>query len=301
MKNTEIRPNTFLIGAQKSATTSVYDWISQHPQVCGPIAVKDFPYFINKESYEQKKANIFIKAYLDENILDEKIILQGSVQYMFYPNAIKKIYNFNPESKLIAVLRNPVERAVSAYKFMKKMGVETLTFNEAIEIEPERLGSDDYNTVSDLSYVSHGLYGQQLKQILKYFDRKKIMILLFEEVKSKPKSIISQIYKFLEIDPNFQPELNILNKTGSVRSIWIQNIVFRQNKFRSYITSLLDPVFPLHKRAKLRWLINDWNTASGDKKTRDEFFREKEILKQKFIEDICLLEKVSGLDLSGWK
>ena len=295
----QVQPNTFLIGAQKSATTSVFDWIAQHPDVCGPISLKDFPFFA-RDDYFEKGLDSLSKVYVEEGYQNHKIVLQGCVQYMFYPQAIDRIYSFNPDSKLILILRNPVYRAISAYSYFHKMKLETLSLSEALDKEQERVESDDFRITSELTYVEHGYYGKQLEYIFQKFDKKNVLVLKFEDVQSRPEWAMDQIFSFLDIDPDFTPDFTLLNRTGKVRFKLIQNAFFKKNAFRKFLVNLLDPVFPLHKRQKMRLYIKEWNTASG-KKEEDKYEDEKMRLKQLYKNDIDLLESITGLDFGNWK
>lgn len=81
MSKDSVLPNTFLIGAQKCATTSIYDWLSQHPKVCAPISVKDYAFFTRDDFYN--KGLKHLSSFYNGSYNNEKVILQGSVHYIF--------------------------------------------------------------------------------------------------------------------------------------------------------------------------------------------------------------------------
>ena len=81
MIKNKILPNTFLIGAQKSATTSVYNWLALHPDICAPLSVKDYAFFTREDFFE--KGINHLSSFYEDVFNDEKIILQGSVHYIF--------------------------------------------------------------------------------------------------------------------------------------------------------------------------------------------------------------------------
>lgn len=301
MGKRQFKINAFLVGAQKAATTSLYDWISQHPEICAPMSMKDFPYFAKDDFYAQG-SSVLTQEY--EKCKDEVNIntfLQGSVSYMFYPYSIKRIFEYNPESKLILVLRNPKDRAISAHRYFVKMQKETEPFEKAIELEDERMQSNDFRIKSDLAYLNHGLYGQQLQHIYNIFPRNQVLVLLYDDLKIRPEEITRKAYSFLGVSVDFIPEFVVKNKTGTIRSPWFQKVIFGKNRLRTFLVSCINPIFPLHKRTKLRLKLREWNTNTES--DLDENLSEDtlEKLRGYFEEDINLLEELTGFKLDAWK
>ncbi|RPG33680.1 MAG: hypothetical protein CBB72_008430 [Muricauda sp. TMED12] len=300
MNENDIRPNTFLIGAQKSATTSLYNWIAQHPDVCGPESIKDYPFFIKEELYE-KGIESLKEEYIKEGYSKQKIVLQGSVQYMFFEESIDRIYSFDPNSKLILVLRNPVDRAISAYNYFKKLNIETLSFPKAIAEEEFRL-KGDLRTICDLTYISHGYYFKQLSNIYKKFSKEQVLVLFFDDVNNNPDETTKEVFKFLEVSEDFKPNYKRLNVTGSVRFKVLQNLIFNKSKTKKILVdTIIDPLIPLHKRTKLRWWFKEWNTKKENINKDVLYTSEREELKLQFREDIEKLENLLRVDLSHWK
>ncbi|WP_299114845.1 sulfotransferase [uncultured Winogradskyella sp.] len=295
-----IKPNTFIVGSQKSATTSLYNWIAQHPDICGPGSLKDHPFFIKQEYYEKGIESLY-KTYLNEGYSDQKIIMQGSVQYMFFEKAIDRIFNFNPKAKLILSIRNPVDRAVSAYKFFRKLNLEPLKFSEALIKEDERL-KGDLATISNLTYYSHGLYGKQLSYIYNKFDESQVLVVFYDDIKNSPNKVIKEAYKFLNVEPNFTPDFTIHNKTGKSRYQTLQSIVFGKGKIRKFIVdNFVNYFIPLSKRTQIKLAFKEWNTVEEVQNDLDDFVEERELLRVRFIEDIELLERLLGVNLKQWK
>jgi Sulfotransferase domain len=296
-----IKPNTFIIGVQKAATTSLYNWLAQHPDICGPSSIKDFPFFI-KEEYLNKGIEYLEKEYLKGGYLNQKIILHGCVQYMFEEKAIENIFEFNSKAKLICVLRNPTDRALSAYKFFKKLNKEKRSFKSALNFENECM-KGTFQQKHDFTYKAHGLYAQQLERVYKKFKKEQVLILLYEDVTDNPQLIINQAFKFLNVDSSFIPEFKVLNTTGEIKYKILQNIFFNKSKFKKLIVdNLVDPILPIHKRAKIKWAFTDWNTKKKDIKSKEtEFEKEILFLKNYFKEDILKLEKLIERNLDAWK
>lgn len=291
-------PNTILIGAQKAGTSSFYDWLSQHPDIFAPKSVKDYPYF-SYEDYYSKGLKHYKKYF--EKKQDESIILAGSVNYVCFEYAIKRIHELNKDMKLIFVLRNPIERAFSAYNYQLKMMRENITdFETALEQENERLCSDDFTVLSELTYIEHGLYYKQLQMLQKYFPLNQIKVILFDDIKENPELTVKEVFTFLNIDREFKPEFNFLNETGEIKYKWIKSLLYKQGSFRKFIVQNIVNVFlPLEKRAAIKDYISHQFTIKSKKNNLEDHIKEK--LLSEFIVDINSLEILLNKDLSLWK
>jgi hypothetical protein len=295
-----ISPNTFLIGVQKGATTSVYNWLSQHPEICAPVALKDFEYFTRKEYFTDKN---LLNSFYKEVYNYEEIIMQGSVHYIFFEQALKRIKEYCSDAKFILILRNPVDRAISAYHYAVKFNYENLSIEEAFAKEEERLKSDDIRILSELTYKEHGLYYKQIKKFYEYFDENQIEIQLYEDVSKRPEEVTKSIFKFLGVDTKFVPEYKSLNNTGEVKSKFLQKVGFGNNPIRNFfVRKVLRCFLSENQWAKFRFYIIHKNTKSKNKnyieETNSEFI---EKLKSFYREDIKKLETLINKDLSSWK
>jgi hypothetical protein len=296
-------PNTILIGVQKAGTSSLYDWISQHPEVCGNVSVKDFPFFINNKFYN--KGLDYLSRIFSSYFKNEKIVFHGNVQYIFNTVGLKRIQKDIPNPKFILILRNPVDRLFSSFNYFKKMHLEDEDdiLVASIEKRKERENSNDFVIRHGLTYIEHGLYAKQLQEFYKYFKPEQLHVCYFEDLTLNKERIIKDIYRFLDIADNFIPDFKIKNKTGKVRSDFLQSIFFKKNNLRKFIVdNLIDPFLPLHKRTELRWKLKELNTKKGGKNERYELSEtDRKILSKYFLKDTEELEKILNVDLSNWK
>ena len=299
-----IQINTFLIGVQKSATTSVYDWISQHPDVCGPVSLKDTPFFIDDKLFN-KGLNFLEKIYQNE-LSNERIILNGSAHNIYFEHAIKRIKKHNPDAKLILILRNPVDRAISAYRFAVKRNLERDSFMNSIKNESIRLQSDNIQILSETTYIDHGRYYQQIKNLYKYFNEDKVLIIDYDDVKNKPNQIISDVFTFLNINSNFNPEFRTLNNTGNIRFEALRDIVYNNNPIKNFlVTKVLDKLvsYDLKYKIKIKVLALITKKAQiGSQNNRNTFDEStKKHVYSLLSDDIDMLENLIKRDLSHWK
>lgn len=286
-------PNTILIGAQKAGTTSLYNWLGQHPDVLAPEGMKDFDYFCNEKIF-QRGLKWFSKNYRTHK--DEKVILSGHVSYLYFSKiSSKRLFEFNPNLKLIVVLRNPIDRAYSAYWDAKKVAREKcVTFEEAINEEPKRLNGT-YQERMALTYLAHGLYSEQLKDFLTVFPANQIFVLLFEDLVKKPKESIASIFKYLNIKNSFVPTIKKKNSSGIPRSVFLQRILQKAR-----MPELLKGIIPGEKYYNLKTkLIREWNVKKIDYPQMDDNTKRK--LNEYFKEEINSLENLLKIDLAHWK
>lgn len=223
-------PDFLVIGAQKSATTSLFSYLGQHPQLI-PSFQKQIHFFDggsspNIDNFELGQA--WYRAFfpLTRNIGDKQKTFEVSPIYLFNPRVPKRIFDLIPEVRLIAILRNPTERAISHYFHEKRRGKESLPMDEAFRQEETRLqpviDTGDYRSDAFIhhSYKSRGLYKKQIDRFLDYFPLQKIHVTSSEDLFSDPNTTLSNIFEFLGVDAeikvdNLAPR-NVGEKTKSV-------------------------------------------------------------------------------------
>lgn len=188
-----MRVNFFLIGAQKTGTTTVFDWLKKHPEVFFPEA-KEIQYFAMDSYYKQgvKYLEPFYRA-----VGNEKCLGMSYVHLMFFPKCAERIYRYNPEGKIIIVLRNPIDRAYSSYWFARRNGWEQIdSFEKTLELEQERLNGS-YMEQAELTYLTHGHYADQIDQYYDLFGKENVRVLLTEDLRLRPEDTMLSVLNFL--------------------------------------------------------------------------------------------------------
>jgi Sulfotransferase domain len=210
----ETIPDFVVIGAMKSGTTALYDYLTTHPNVA-PALRKEI-YFFDRyfgQGLSWYKAHFPSPLYkLWATKVCGKYPLrtgEASTTYIFHPLAPKRILDSLPQVKLVALLRNPIDRAYSHYYHLIRTGKESLSFAEAVEREPERIEIDKAAKLNEFgcwnpafsrySYVSRGLYADQLENWLKYFSREQLLIIKSEDMFANPPQVFLQTCKFLDL------------------------------------------------------------------------------------------------------
>lgn len=212
-----LMPNFIIIGAQRCGTTSLYNYLIEHPCVA-PSFQKEVHFFDNNFRkgiawYRAHFPTLLYKYYV-EKIHKRKLITgEASPYYIFHPHAPRRIKKILPHVKLIILLRNPVDRAFSHYHHEVRLGFETLSFEDAIKKESERLNGEKEKMLQDedyysfnyqhYSYLQRGIYIDQIKVWFHLFPRKQILILKSEDFYADPPTTLRQVFRFLNL-PNWE-------------------------------------------------------------------------------------------------
>lgn len=289
-----MKPNFIGVGAIKAGTTSLYAMLKEHPEVF-MSEVKELNYF-NEDSYQKENFMSYYKHF--ENANGHKVIGEITPLYLYGKNTPRRIYELLGEDvKIIIILRNPIERALSHYKMnlRNKNKEEPLTFEEAFYREKEEIGLDEKNASKFVRYFTISLYSEQVKRYMELFPN--IKIILFEEFINNSNNIQKEIFEFLEIENcNMEvPKVHVGHgskvKYFKVYKI-LQGIDDRLNQFKLFKKN--------NKIRKIKRKIKIWFVTEDKNKTEvsEEF---KQVLRNYYYEDICALEKLIHRDLSVWK
>lgn len=201
-----VLPNFLVIGTMKGGTTSLFQYLAGHPQVHPPFR-KEIKFFDLHygQGLDWYRAHFPLKTKITKGAITG----EGTPYYIFHPLAAGRIAKDLPGAKLIAILRNPVDRAYSHYNHMVRVGRENLSFEEALDKEDERLFDEEqkiaadpaYSTFKHLhySYKARGRYAEQIAKWLKLFPREQVLFLSSEELYSKPSSAYGKALEFLSL------------------------------------------------------------------------------------------------------
>jgi hypothetical protein len=246
-------PNFILVGAGKAGTTSLYSYLAQHPQIY-MSPTKDPRYFSseyyttfnrNAIGHQYREEGMSIEEYeaLFSGVTDEIAVGEASTEYLFFEKTAERIKNTIPDAKIIIILRDPVERAFSAYCYHVRDGRETLSFEESLEREPSR---ENEKWQVGWFYKRGGLYYKQVKRYLEMFDWSRVKLILWEDLNQSPQKVYTDIFDFLQVNTAFVPNLSRANQSLTPRSQFINRHVFKNCRFKRQIQSILPEA--LHTR-----------------------------------------------------
>jgi len=207
-------PEFLIIGAMKAGTRSLYGYMMTHPELVKGIR-KEIHYFDggshpSTDTYSEGETWYRAHFPIQRNSVPAKKAVDATPRYIFNPLTPQRIAESAPTMKLIALLRNPVERAISHYFHEVRMGREKLPLMDALLAEESRLKpaieSEDYKNsdYNHFSYKLRGHYYDQIERYLKHFPRDQMLILESEPFFTAPESTLSQVFEFVGVDPNHQ-------------------------------------------------------------------------------------------------
>ncbi len=296
-------PNFLIVGAAKCGTSSLANYIDQHPEVY--ISKPKEPRFISSQFTEfplkgplsDRLESWYVKTYdeyvkLFENTNEAKAVGEASVDNLFfYERAIPLIKEYLGDPKIIIMLRHPVKRAFSAYSHMIRDRRETFSFEEAIDMQEERR---ENNWEFLYSYIEASRYYNQVKAYKENF--KKVLIILTEDLHKTPTSTFEEIFSFLEVDPQFKVDQTIqYNKSGVPRSRVIHHFFRKDNKLRKAIQPLTHLLIPPNIRKRLFYKFQSQNLKKME--IDPETYKKLNVV---FKNDIIQLQRIINKDLSGW-
>jgi hypothetical protein len=208
-------PDFLILGAQKAATTALYAYLRWHPGITGP-SWKEVSYFDRHYARGEAWYRANLPALPRHRLIERRygrrpLVGEASPSYLFHPLAPQRVAGLIPSARLIAVLRDPVDRAFSQYQHEVALGREPLSFEEALDREEERTRGEVERMIQDPSYFSHawwnhtyaarGRYAEQLERWFMVFPREQLLVLFSEELLANPSDTYARVLEFLGTGP----------------------------------------------------------------------------------------------------
>jgi hypothetical protein len=306
-------PNFLIVGAQRSGTTSLYHYLKQHPKVFMPslkeprfFAFSIFKNINPSDPYSEplRKNSIFtFEEYIKlfEDVKKEKAVGEASAEYLYYYDiVISQIKKFLGDIKIIIILRNPVDRAFSAYTLMLRDQLfqvvsfekaQVLSFEKYLELEDQRRNENwaPINFLQDL-----GFYYKQVKAYRENFNE--VIVVLYDDLTKDALGLVKDIYDFLEVEVSFVPNVSTRHYVSGVpRSRAFHDLVMKPNVIRNMVRPVVRIMLPKEKRAKLLKDLRVKNLVKPEMKPET-----REYLKTVYRKDILKLQDLINRDLSHW-
>ena len=306
-------PNFLIIGAAKSGTTAVWHYLKQHPEIymSSTKHTRFFAFNVEDPSFQGPAPTMRgpagknrsvpyaitdIEAYhaLFDGATNEIAIGEASHSYLYQPQAAQRIRNYASEMKLIAILRNPAERAFSHYRQLVRDGREPIPdFAQALAEEEARIRDGWW---PDFHYIQIGLYYGQLKRYFELFERDQLKIYLYEDLNSDPSGLSQDIFRFLGVDDSFIPQAAArYNASGTPKSRFLHSVLQKLRRTMPIAERFL-PEEQYRRLLRVGSSLHNQNLTKARlspevcRRTIDEYFRE----------DILKLEALIQRDLSAW-
>lgn len=294
-----VLPDFLVVGASKSGTSSIYHYLKQHPNIFLSDLQKEGRYFSRMkgnfsgpgDTKIDKTIIPDIEQYktLFKNYNNEKAVGDISPDYLYFHQQaiplIKKV--LGDKTKIIIILRSPVERAFSGYMHFKRDKRESLSFEEALETEKERLKN---NWIWAWQYKNSGLYYEQVKAYLDNFENTKVIV--FDEFSEQPQKVLAKICELIGVDPDFEFDTSYkYNVSGRPKS----EVLYKLETSHRLV-SFMKKFIPKKMVRNLK------NRLTGEKQMEKEEMNPetKQQLIDFFRDDVLKLQKLIRQDLSHW-
>ncbi|SDX63699.1 sulfotransferase domain-containing protein [Marinobacter mobilis] len=241
--------NFLIAGTQKGGTSALDAYLREHPQIC-MADKKEVHFFDNEKYFSSLKPNYdkYHSAFTPNAL--HKVIGEATPIYMYWDDAPKRIWEYNPDMKIILSLRNPVERAYSHWNMEVSRNQENLSFMDAINQEASRATEALPYQHRVYSYVDRGFYSHQLRRLWRYFPKENTLILRQEDLRLNPNETLRKVSEFLG-----------LNDFPFVRAKKIHEIQYK-NEISKLEKKMLINIFKneiLEIERLLGWDCKDWS------------------------------------------
>lgn len=297
-------PNFLIIGAAKSGTSALYHYLRQHPQIF--MSPRKETHFFGYDGIDPRtngpgdtivNAVIELPDYLSlfQDVQDEVAVGEASPTYLYVPRAVDRIKHYIPDVKMVAILRNPADRAFSAYMHLRRDEREYLAdFDEALAAEDKRI-KENWGPI--WHYKAGSMYSEQIERYLNTFPREQLRVYIYEEFKQDPITVLRNIFDFIGVDITFTPDIAIKpNVSGKPKSIFIQRLIqfffLKPNPFRFLARRLIS--------RDARWRFTTIVRNVNLQRVRIPLHTKKRLMAY-FSDDIRKLEELLERDLSIWR
>lgn len=295
-------PDFLLIGAARSGSTALFDYLSQHPDIF--VSDPKEPHYFSLAG----EAPAFTGPGDDETINRDAVteedryralfreagsalaVGEGSVSYLYYPCSARNIRRAIPHVRLLCILRNPADRAYSAYRYARSRMYEPASdFREALAREEKRIEAGWHHI---WHYRRMGRYHEQLERFYREFDPERIRIYRFEDFARNPRPVLRDCYDFLGVDPSVEPRRRpITVPSGEPRCETLQRFLLESPRTKRVVKRMI-PAGPR------RWISGRLRKANLKKPPIDPEIR-RELL-EGYRPGIEALERLTGHSFREW-
>jgi len=310
METSVQKPNLFIVGQPRSGTTALHNFLAQHPEIfmspdkephhfCKDI-IRESDAFYRKKMYYLKYRSEENYLKLFSGVKNEKIIGESTANYLYSNLAAELIYEFNPQAKIIMLLREPVSFLYSWYCYLVSRLQETAdNFELALALEERRrAGQNIPGTIeapSRLYYSEKIKYSEQVLRYFDVFDTSGIKVIIYEDFKKQNDVVYKQVLEFLGVDTSFKPDFSRVNVSRNARFVkfnkWLLNPCF---------TKVALVCFPVNLRAKIKMVLNKLLFDGKKPKPIDPLLRQK--LMSAYKPEVVKISDFLGIDLvKQWK
>jgi len=287
------RPNFFILGAPKCGTTSLASWLAAHPNVYIP-EVKEPHYFNDDHQHGDKNAEHY--AGLFRECQNRHLAIgDASVWYLYSNTAVPNILEYQPSSRFMVCVRNPLDMAPSLHNQAVVAGVEQIQdFEEAWWAMRDRVNGQRISLFckepSFLQYGSACSLGEQLKRLYDIVPRERVLVVVLDDIARDPASQYARVLEFLGVPHDGRTEFSVVNAARERRSHVLRRV--------EMTASALKRALGVSRRFGVLKTINRLNARPRGRTAMDASMRR--LLAEYFRQDVTLLGELLSRDLTSW-
>jgi hypothetical protein len=283
-------PDFLIVGAPKCGTTSLFQYLGQHPQIYpSPEKEPHFYSYVGEERPHWGTDSVEEYTALFEEAGPEQLCVEASTWYLYSSTAAEQIRRYAPDTKCVALLRQPVDRAYSSWSFRVQNGWEPLSFEEAIAAEEERIENEE---AWGTHYLNGGLYSEQVRRFYEQLGRDQLRIILFDDFQNDADAIVREVLSFLGLELVEASDTDTVHNPTRIPRSKTLNHLQRVSSLRQIARQVL----PESVRSVLRRKLQQWN-----EKPRPPLDPEvRKTLTERVWSDVEQLESLLDTDLSRW-
>ena len=299
-------PNLIIPGAAKSGTSSLHEYLNLHPDIF--MSERKEPHFFCNDDKINSKEEIdrYFAMFSNTNSIVKG---ESSTGYMVFENSFERIKEMlGDQTKFIFLLRNPIDRAHSHYWYIKGVGAENdddffSCFKENMEDRPKHKNSLVGGNFK--YYYQFGLYGKWINKFLEVFTSDNMLIITTEELKSNKKATLNRCFRFLGLS-----EMEDIADITTNRTVVLNNasffnkmkkVIFVSGNFLAKAFHRNSFLFRVLRKIK-KWFVDVvFNILKSEKSYGNITAKERNMLKEYYVDDVLLLKSISGLNFPEWK
>jgi hypothetical protein len=298
-----VRPNFFIVGAPKCGTTALYEYLRPHPNVF--MAKVKEPHFFAKDlgTYPLIKTLDAYMALFGDSTDRHLRVGEASVYYLRSSTAIANIYEFNPDAKLVAMFRNPVDMVHSFYSQLVYVAQEDVEdFETAWRLQERRAQGLDLPLRSRgaflLQYADMGRFGTQAERLLSIFPPAQVKVILYDDFAASPRKVYDEVIGFLDVPHDNPTKFPRVNENKRARVAWLRNLMVKPPPALRETYRSLKQTMGGKRLDAIKQGVLDRITVRERRPPLSPRFRAE--LVETFREEVALLSRLLKRDLSHW-
>jgi hypothetical protein len=298
-----VKPNFFLVGAPKCGTTALYEYLRPHPNIF--LSKVKEPHFFATDlgSYPAIKTPDAYAALFADSTARHRRVGEASVYYLRSSVALGNIRAFNPEARIIAMFRNPVDMVYSLHSQLLYVAEETVSdFEAAWRLQERRARGLDLPRRSRgsflLQYAQVGQFGTQTERLLATFPREQVKLILYDDFAASPQAVYDEVVEFLEIPHDNRRDFPRINDNKRARVAWLRSFLRKPPPFLRTAVRSLQRTAGGARLASITAGVVARNTVNERRPPLPPAFRAE--LVEAFREEVAQLSRLLNRDLSHW-